>query len=115
MVVMFLEREEEEDILDFHISRADVAPITLSAKGQVVVAEAGLDRTVKKSGLRQLRLNGWFVNETRDIEAQIERAWSLRDTTYAEIASDLAWVVEALGFSLRNIRLSKVRLDLKVP
>jgi hypothetical protein len=105
---------EEEDILEFRMSRIDVAPISLSVKGHVVVAETGLGRTVRKSGLRQLRLKGWFVNEIRDVEAEIARVWSLRDSTYAEIAGELAWVVEVLGFQLRNVRISKAKLDLKV-
>jgi len=67
---------EEEDRLDFNVSRTDVAPITLNVRGRVVVAPAGLDRTVNKRGLRELRLKGWFVNEIRDTEAQIARVES---------------------------------------
>ncbi len=102
---------EEEDRLEFSVSRTDATPITLNVRGRVVVAPAGLDRMVSKRGLRELRLNGWFVNEIRDTEAEIGRAWSLHDSTYADIADELARAVEALGFPLRNVRLSRAGLD----
>jgi hypothetical protein len=103
---------DEEDMVDFRLFRKEVAPITLGVSGHIRVAEAGLGRTVRKSVLRQLRLTGWFVNEIRDTEAELERVWSLHDSTYAEIANYLAWVLESLGFPLRNVRLSKANLDI---
>ncbi len=100
---------DEEDWLDLRISRTDVAPVVLHLHGHVIVAEAGLERTVKKSGLRQLRIKGWLVNEIRDTEVEIEHQWSLHNSTYADIANDLAWIVESLGFSLRNVRLTQIQ------
>ncbi|MBL8132177.1 MAG: hypothetical protein JNL42_10000, partial [Anaerolineae bacterium] len=99
---------EEEDRLDLRIERTEVAPIRLRLNGRVVVAEAGVGRSVSKNGLRELRLSGWFVNELSETEVELSREWGLSDTTYADIADALAGVVERLGFSLSGIRLSQV-------
>ncbi|MCK6577857.1 MAG: hypothetical protein L6Q98_07105 [Anaerolineae bacterium] len=99
---------EEEDHLDLRIKRTEVAPIRLRFSGRVIVTEAGLDRSVSKTGLRELRLSGWFVNELSETEVELSREWGLSDTTYADIAEALVGVVERLGFSLRGIRLSQM-------
>ncbi|MBK8023797.1 MAG: hypothetical protein IPK19_20780 [Chloroflexi bacterium] len=64
---------EEEDRLDLRLLRLEVAPIVLKVSGRVTVAEAGLGRSVNKSGMRDLRLSGWFVNELRDTEVEFSR------------------------------------------
>ncbi|MBK8024461.1 MAG: hypothetical protein IPK19_24290 [Chloroflexi bacterium] len=74
----------------------------------MTVAEAGLGRSVNKSGMRDLRLSGWFVNELRDTEVEFSREWGLSETSYAQIADALAGLIERLGFSLRAARLSQV-------
>jgi hypothetical protein len=103
--------EDEEDRLDLYISRTEVAPVTLSLLGRVAVAEAGLQRTTKKSGLRQLRIQGWEVNELRETQAEIAYRWSLHDYTYADIAKSIARMVEALGFPLIKVRMGKEQSD----
>jgi len=45
------------------------------------------------------------------IQKRRSRAWSLHDSTYADIADELARAIEALGFSIRNVRLSQAGLD----
>ena len=44
--------EEEQDQLTLRISRTEMAPTKIMVAGRVVVAEAGIGRTVSKSGLR---------------------------------------------------------------
>lgn len=100
--------EEEQDLLTLRISRTEVAPTKIMVAGRVAVAEAGIGRTVSKSGLRELRLKGWFVNELSETEAEIGLEWGLKETSYAEISSCVSEAIERLGFSLRNVRLSQI-------
>ena len=100
--------EDQLDYLTLRICRTAVAPVELGLAGHVEVAEAGLQRTVRKSGLRQLRIRGWEVNELQDTQAEFAFRWSLHENTYAEIARCLARTVESLGFPLLKVRLGKV-------
>lgn len=99
---------EEEDRFRMQLIRAESAPITLRTSGRITVADAGLERTVRKSALRQLRLHGWFVNELSATEVEFSRDWTLRDNTYIDIASMIAWLVAALGLPVGSVRLGRV-------
>lgn len=100
--------EEEEDRFDFQLSRTEIAPISLKVSGAVMVAEAGIERSVSKSKLREFRLKGWFVDEIRNTEVRISREWSLKTYSYVEIARNLAELIGGLGFSLNSIRFNQL-------
>lgn len=102
---------DEEDRLELFISRVGDAPVTLSVSGKVSVAETGLDRTLNKKGLRQLRLKGWYVNEIDDNHAEIKFTWSLRENTYIHIAHDLTAIIETLKFPARNVMLTGIESE----
>ncbi len=106
--------DDQEDSLELHVTRTNFAPIALSISGHVLIANNGLERTVSKSALRQLRLKGWFVDEPSSTEAIIKHEWSLHDSTYADIANDISRIVESLGFSVRNLRIRKGNTDATV-
>jgi len=103
---------EEEDRLELRLTRNQIAPIGLRTSGRITVADAGLERTVSKNALRQLRLQGWFVNEISATEVEFTRDWSLHDHSYIDIASTITWLVEALGLPVGSLRLARIEPEM---
>lgn len=99
---------EEQDWLVLRLTRAEIAPITLRIYGHITVADAGLERTVRKTALRELRLQGWFVDERSSTDVEFMRDWTLRDHSYIDIASTLIWLVQALSLPVGSVRLKRV-------